>query len=63
MQTTSTHRKPTTRRQANVATSAVSKWSGRLESYGTTGGSILPWLVLGLAGALAIAGTIWALSS
>ncbi len=64
VQTTSTHRKPTTRRQGNsVATSAVSKWSGRLETSGTTGGSVLPWLVLGLAGALAIAGTIWALSA
>jgi serine/threonine-protein kinase len=64
VQTSSTHRKPTTRRQGNnVATSAVSKWSGRLETAGTTGGTILPWLVLGLAGALAIAGAVWALSA
>ncbi len=64
VQTSSVHRKATTRRQANgVATSAVSKWSGRLETAGTTGGSILPWLMLGLAGALAVAGTVWALSA
>mgnify|MGYP003873344783 CR=1 FL=1 len=43
--------------------SAVQKWSGRLEKAGTTGGSILPWLALGAAGLLAIAGAIWALSS
>ena len=62
VQTTTTHRKPTTGRQGDsVATSAVSKWSGRMENSGTTGGSVLPWVVLGLAGALAIAGTIWAL--
>lgn len=55
--------KATTRRQnRNVETSAVSSWSGRLEKSGTTGGSILPWLILGLAGALAVAGAIWALS-
>ena len=59
VQTSSAHRKPTTRRQ--VSTSAVSKWSGRLEKAGQTGGSIVPWLVLGLAGALAIAGALWAL--
>ena len=42
--------------------SAVQSWSGRLEKAGTTGGSILPWLALGAAGLLAIAGAVWALS-
>ncbi len=64
VRTTAVQQKATTRRQANgVQTSAVSKWSGRMETSGTTGGSIIPWLVLGLAGALAVAGTIWALSA
>lgn len=56
---TGSHRSPA----KGVSTSAVSKWSGRLETAGTTGGSILPWLVLVLAGALAIAGAVWALSA
>ncbi len=42
--------------------SAVQSWSGRLEKSGSTGGSMLPWLALGAAGLLAIAGAIWALS-
>ena len=40
--------------------SAVHTWSGRLETAGTTGGSILPWIALGVAGLLAVAGVVWA---
>jgi len=40
--------------------SAVHTWSGRLETAGTTGGSILPWLALGLARLLAVAVVVWA---
>ena len=64
VQTDAVQRKPAIRRPGDdVATSAVSKWSGRLESAGTTGGSLLPWLVLALAAALAVAGALWALRS
>lgn len=61
VQTTTVQRKPGTGLQTEAGhTSAVNKWSGRLESAGTTGGSILPWIVLALAGALAVTGAVWA---
>jgi serine/threonine protein kinase len=50
-----------TGRQSNPGqTSAVDRWSGRLEDVGGTGGSILPWIVLTVAVVLAVAGAIWA---
>lgn len=62
VQTSSVHRRPTTGMRSNAATtSAVNSWSGRLESAGTTGGSILPWLTLGLAALLAVGAAVWAL--
>lgn len=63
-QTSSIHRKSDTakaRRPAGVATSAVSKWSGRLDAAGSTGGSVLPWLILVSAGLLASGAAVWAL--
>lgn len=42
-------------------TSAVHKWSGRLESQGATGGAVLPWIALGAATLAAVAGAAWAL--
>lgn len=62
VQTSSVHCKTsgTTRRNGGVATSAVSKWSGRLENSGSTGGAVLPWVVLTAAGLLAVGGVIWA---
>jgi serine/threonine protein kinase len=63
VQTSSVHRKGGTKRRAGgVATSAVSKWSGRLETSGTTGGSVLPWIVLIAAGLLAIGAVTWAVT-
>lgn len=76
VQTTSVHRKSDavvspvstaaaasgSRKARGVATSAVSKWSGRLESSGTTGGAVLPWVVLTAAGLAAIGAVTWAVA-
>lgn len=60
--TSAIHRKADTaraQRSGGVATSAVSKWSGRLDAAGSTGGSVLPWLILVGAGLLACGAVVW----
>lgn len=50
----------TARKVRGVQTSAVSKWSGRQETVGVTGGSLLPWIALVGAALVAGGAVVWA---
>jgi serine/threonine protein kinase len=62
--TSGTHRKQVEAATARTAaTSAVGQWSGRQETVSSTGGSILPWIAVALAGLLAVAAVAWAITA
>lgn len=50
----------TSQKARGVQTSAVSKWSGRQETVGVTGGSLLPWIALVGAALVAGGAVVWA---